>query len=37
MKAFNAPSVEVLKFAVEDVITTSTQTPGEDELPEIRD
>ena len=38
MKTFNAPSVEVLKFAVEDIIATSaTNTPGEDELPEVRD
>lgn len=36
MKTFNAPSVEVLKFAMVDVITVSGDTE-EDTLPEIRD
>lgn len=34
MKKFEMPEIEVEKFAVEDVITTSTELPGnEDQLP----
>lgn len=31
MKKFETPEIEVINFAVEDVITTSTEGPGEGE------
>ena len=33
MKKFETPLMEIQKFAVEDVITTSGITPGEDQTP----
>ena len=33
MKKFETPEIEVIKFAVEDVITASGEDLGENELP----